>query len=148
MRIKRKDKYFIVLFLIAPMCIFAQEKVCITDTILCKEIKIQLPPNYKKERWCYGEGCFFTYYYQDSATISVFSGGMQRLPLLHKDSGYYLCYTDTIGNKISSYGIKDNNYWREDSYKDIRIYYDRVKKENKSLFDEILNKFIFKYISD
>ena len=144
---RNKIIWFLSLLFISPLALFSQDKSIIVDTIMHKEIKMQLPSDYKRDLFCYGEGCFLTYYYQDTTNISIFLGRQQRLPLLHEDNGYYSCSIDTINDRIISLGKKNGKYWREDVYKEgLRIYYDGVKKDRKSFFDSILNNFIFKNI--
>jgi len=144
---KRNNFFIFLISIFITFTIYSQDKINITDTIMHYAIKIQLPVNYKRDLFCYGEECFLTYYYQDSIIVSIFSGGLQRLPLLAIDNGFIPYKKDTTENCIRTFGCKDGKYWREDSYKDIRIYYRDVPMDKKCLFESILNNFIFEEIT-
>jgi hypothetical protein len=115
----------------------------VKDTMMHKAYEISLLPNYKKNIFSYGEGVFVTYYYQDSTIVTIFSGGLQKLPLLSTDNYYIPCKIDTLQNRITRRGKKESKFWREDKYQGIIVYYDAVKKDRKCIYDFLLDNFMF-----
>lgn len=147
MIVERKNKLYrhfgIILFLFSFCKLLGQDSLCYkAQELISVTIEMNLPCNYHVSKHNYDEGVFISYAYQDLSYITVFEGHMIELPLLHKKSGYIPQKTDTLSNKISAFGIKDNKYWREDSYNDIRVFYNNVSLEKKSIFDKVLDSFV------
>ena len=141
-----KNKVWLFIYMALLSQFVESQQVCYSvdkDTIMHKAYEITLLPNYKKNIFSYGEGVFVTYYYQDSTIVTVFSGGLQKLPLLSTDNYYIPCKIDTLQNRITRTGNKESKFWREDKYQGIIVYYDAVQKDKKCIYDFILDNFRF-----
>lgn len=144
MIVERKSKILLfILFLNTFSFIEAQcyqTKQCIEkDTLLNSVVEIKLPCNYRKKVHVYEEGIFIDYYYKSGAIITLFKGALQAIPLLSSEAGYFLQRGDTIQNRITIIGQKDNKAWREDAIGGLRICYDGVSPEKKDIFDTVLD---------
>lgn len=112
-----------------------------TDTVQVGEsrLSINLPLRRKKNITNYEEGIFIDYIFKNGAIITLFSGSNQKLPLLDKEKGYFPTIKKEVKHGISTMGMLNGKYWREDSCDCIRILYDNVGSEERRIFDYILD---------
>ena len=105
--------------------------------LLSCQIKLLIPKNefiIKSEN--YEEGVFYTFTSRKGAYIVVFEGAlMQFLPEDTLSESQIRKYND----KTIFTGITDNFYWRKDSIKGVRLFYNRVTSDSRKCFDKILN---------
>jgi hypothetical protein len=151
MKVEKMTKIIMtsVIWMPLSLIIEAQNKTYhIEEDLISIRIEMQLPCNYHKDKFNYDEGVFISYTYSDSSCITVFEGSMVRLPLLNIKDGFILERSDTVQNRISYHGNINEKYWREDAYKNVRIYYKNVHLDNKYIFDEILDSLNILIISN
>lgn len=139
----KADKLYITAFLLAiATSIYGQNNQTqfvngIDHAILLScEIELNFPYRFYKRKTNYEEGVFYNYFDREGACITVFQGTLVSFP---EDTCTY-SKKKHFKNKITYTGYNDGYYWRKDSYKYVRIYYNNVEKRKKHIFDKILNK--------
>lgn len=144
MIVEKRNSIILILLVFYGNNILAQLPIkgqnTVTDTLISKCITMDLPGKYKRIITKYDEGIFVDYLFQDGASLTIFQGALQNTPLLLKVKGYHPQQIDTINKKIIHRGELNNKIWREDQLEGIRIYYDKVPFNKKTLYDCILNE--------
>lgn len=143
MIVEKRNSIILVLLIICGSNVLAQlpikEQKTITDTLISKSVTITLYGKYKRNVTKYDEGIFIDYSFQDGSSLTLFQGALQKIPLLSNTEGYRLLQIDTIKKRIIHRGEVEAKVWREDQLEGIRIYYDKVPLNKRSLYEYVLN---------
>ena len=105
---------------------------------------INIPPDFNKANWHYGEGLVTTLTYDDSSYILLHLGGNMQLPFLDEPD-YKVLYKKEYDNKTVRKGKVDKNlFWCEYSFINMtNIAYSKVSDEKIELYNKSLDSFIF-----
>jgi hypothetical protein len=105
------------------------------QALLSKEFKVKLPQPYHLQKENYEEGVACFYSFADGAYIIVFQGAMMKFTI----DNYKPCKKRENKHRMVHSGIHNRKYWRKDIIDGVSVYYDNVTKENKSLYNKILD---------
>ncbi len=142
MRVEKGSSIVLILLICYSSNILAQlslGKQNMVDTLFSKRVIIDLPDRYRKNVTNYDEGMFIDYLFQDGASLTIFQGRLQKVPLLSREEGYFPEQIDTINDRIIYRGTMNGEAWREDQFKGIRIYYNKVPLNKIVLYNSILD---------
>lgn len=147
---KKRNKTLIIVFLLTCCSGFAHAQslnesfATKSDTILDYIVTIDLPSGYKQKTTVYDEGKFVDFYYPDGSILTLFRGGVHKIPLFSLSSKHHVISVDTIGNRISYKGYIENKRWREDKIRNLHVYYNNVSIEKERMFDQALESIVIK----
>lgn len=142
MRVEKGSSIVLILLIFYSSNALAQlpfEKQNMVDTLFTKRVIMDLPERYRRNITNYDEGLFIDYLFQDGASIAIFQGSLQKVPLLSREEGYCPERIDTINDRIINRGTMNGQAWREDQFKGIRIYYYKVPLNKVVLYNRILD---------
>lgn len=136
----------IVLMLI-PLLPHAQDRKLIEfETVelpcftLNDTIKFHLPRSFKKEKisW-YGEGFLQAYTSESGSQLVIICGGQHAIPVLQ---GKQYRVTSQAGRKREGTKRRTSYLWREEGFLGFTIFYEDVRKDEKALFDSIMDEIL------
>ena len=112
----------------------------VSQNLLSKTVEMKLPMPFRTQHEQMDDGVFYVYSFVDSTYIIVFEGAMMYFDIdnYNPEKVYY------INERKVSVGVNNNKYWRRDVIGRVRIYYNNVSSDKKTLYDNILDSIIVK----